>query len=241
MSLEPTQPRERVSDRVASRLQALILSRSVSHGDRLPSERELCELLGVSRTALREGVRSLVAKGLLEVRQGGGTVVTTPDVRAASELLTIVLRVHGDAVFDHVHDVRRLLEVEIAGVAARNRTARDIELLEASVAEIPNQGDSDWAVADVHFHATLADASHNPLYPVLLASMAEMLTELRTAVAALPGRVELAMYHHRAVLDAVTAGDATAARRAMREHMEEAATSFRRARLMHGLEATERI
>jgi GntR family transcriptional repressor for pyruvate dehydrogenase complex len=228
-----------VSDRVASRLQSLILSRAVSRGERLPSERELCQLLGVSRTALREGVRSLVAKGLLEVRQGGGTVVTTPDVRAASELLAIVLRLHGDAVFDQVHDVRRLVEVEIASVAASKRTDRDVEILERAVAEMPRSGGHAWAMADVRFHAALADASHNPLYPVILGSMADLLIELRVAVAGLPGRVEGAEFHHRAVLDAVIARDAAAARRAMREHMDEAATSFQRARLMRGLEATD--
>ena len=228
----------RLSDQVASQIQALILDNAVGHGERLPSERELCELLGVSRTALREGVRSLVAKGLLEVRQGGGTVVRTPDIQLASEMMTILLRVSGVAVFDRIHEVRRLLEVEIAGLAARRRTDDQLEWLRSLAAATVASADHEaWAAADVEFHAALAVATENPLYPVLLASMADMLMELRRTVATLPNTPERAHRHHTAIVDAVAARDRAAARRAMSDHMNEAESTFQRARLVRGLDA----
>ena len=237
----PRVPSTRLSDQVASRIQSLILDNGLPHGERLPSERELCEMLGVSRTALREGVRSLVAKGLLDVRQGGGTVVRTPDIRLASEMMTILLRVNGASVFDRVHEVRRLLEVEIAGLAARRRTDQEVEALRAQLTEHASRSDDHhaWALGDVEFHAALAVATHNPLYPVLLNSMADMLTELRLTAARLPDTPQRAHGFHTAIVDAVEARDRVRARRAMTEHMNEAEATFQRARLVRGLAISE--
>jgi GntR family transcriptional regulator, transcriptional repressor for pyruvate dehydrogenase complex len=221
-----------LSEQVAARLQAHVLDNGLHAGDRLPSERELCELLGVSRTVVREAVRLLVAKGLLDVRRGGGTVVRPPDVKAASDAMTIMLRDSERIPFTLVHEVRRLLEVEIAGLAAERRTAEDLVVLDAHLsAGLEHADDPErWAQADVAFHAALAAGAHNPLFPLLLGTMAEILTELRLTAARLAGTPERAHAFHRAIFVAVEGCDRAAARRSMSEHMVEAEATFQKAR-----------
>lgn len=132
--LQPLARADRLSDQVAAQLQSLVTRNAIKAGEKLPSERELCELLGVSRTVVREAVRSLVVKGLLEVRRGGGTIVRAPDAALVSEMMTMVLRTGvGDVNFTHVQEVRRLLEVEIAGLAAERRNDDDLVKIEAEM------------------------------------------------------------------------------------------------------------
>src|SRR5215475_12594500 len=103
----------RLSDKVAEMMLETILSRRLAVGDRLPSERELGEQFGVSRTVVREAVRALVAKGVIEVRSGSGLRVAAVEASAVSESMSLYLR--GSSLdFEKVHEVRALLEVHIA-------------------------------------------------------------------------------------------------------------------------------
>src|SRR5213596_1650457 len=118
----------RLSDKVADLMLRSITSRDLQPGDRLPSERELGEQFGVSRTVVREAVRALVAKGVIEVRSGSGLRVAAVNAAAVSESMS--LYVHGGGIdFERVHEVRTLLEVHIAGLAAERASAEDIERL----------------------------------------------------------------------------------------------------------------
>lgn len=207
---------------------------SLQPGDLLPPERELGEMLGVSRTAIREAVKALVARGLLEVRQGYGTVVRAPDVRLASEMMTHLLRGSGaDRIaFPRVHEVRRLIETETAGLAAERHTPEDLAEIEKHLNVCRDAADPrEWATADVSFHAAIAGATHNLLFPVLLSSMSEILMELRHAAAALPDTIDRAHRHHELIFAAIRDGSPGAARKAMREHMAEAESTFGRARV----------
>lgn len=230
-------PGERMADRAARQLQRLILDTGLQSGDLLPPERRLGELLGVSRTVVREAVRSLVAKGLLEVRQGDGTRVRFPDVGTATEVVANMLRGEGAGLaFPRIHEVRRLLEVEIASLAAERHTEDDLELLrEALRATAASSDPGAWARADIAFHARLADATHNALFGVLLASMAEILLELRLTAARLEDTQQRAQALHEAIFAAVARRSPGAARKAMREHMVEAEQSFQRGRIMQAV------
>lgn len=223
----------RLSDQVAAQLQSLITSGGIRPGEKLPSERELCELLGVSRTVVREAVRALAIKGLVEVRPGGGAVARSPDSSLVAELMTLMLRAgEGAVAFEHVHEVRRLLEVEIAGLAAERRDAGDLTRLEERLCEMAEHAGEPlrWAAADVAFHAALAEATHNPLYPVLLGSIADLLMEVRLTGARLPETPELAYRHHRAIAERVGAADRAGARAAMQAHLRESEATFQKAR-----------
>jgi len=221
-------------DQVAGQLEALVIENALQAGDLLPPERELCELLGVSRTVVREAVRSLVARGLLEVRQGRGTLVRSPDPALASQVITHMLRGNGAGhiAFPRVHEVRRLLEVEIAGLAAERRTDADLRDIAALLERTAQARDPEaWARADVAFHARLADATHNLLFPVLLASMAEVLMELRLTAARLPETQATAQRYHTDIHAAIETRSPAAARKAMLRHMAEAEQSFQRGRI----------
>jgi GntR family transcriptional repressor for pyruvate dehydrogenase complex len=234
-NLQPLTRSGRLSDQVAAQLQSLVINNTFRPGEKLPSERELCEILGVSRTVVREAVRSLVVKGLLEVRRGGGTVIRVPDAAIVSEMMTMMLRTGGgDVAFTHVHEVRRLLEVEIAGLAAERRSDADLAAMAGQLAlMVQNAADPErWAAADVAFHAAIAEAAHNPLYPVLLSSIADMLIEVRRTGIRLPETPARALQHHRSVFDRIEARDRPGARRAMQEHLNESEETFRKARLL---------
>lgn len=223
----------RLSDQITTQLQNLIMQRHLRPGDKLPSERELCELLSVSRTVVREAVRALAVKGMLDVRPGGRAVVRAPDPAIVSELMTIMLRGgSGDVAFGHIHEVRRLLEVEIAGLAAQRREEADIERIESFIAAmIEHQDDAPhWAAADVGFHRAIAVATHNPLYPLLLDSVAEMLIEVRLTGIRLPTTPHQARAHHLRILDSIKAGNRADARKAMQNHLEEAEETYKKAR-----------
>jgi GntR family transcriptional regulator, transcriptional repressor for pyruvate dehydrogenase complex len=224
----------RLADRVTRQLEDLIADEALQPGDLLPPERELCELMGVSRTVVREAVRSLVAKGLLEVRQGRGTIVRAPSLGLATDVITTMLRSRGGGriAFARVQEVRRLLEVEIAGLAAERRTAEDLRDLDALLRRsVDAQTPEDWARADVDFHARLAEATHNLLFPVLLGSMAQIMMELRLTAAQLQGTQKEAQPFHEAIYEAVRTRLPAEARRAMRDHMAESEATFQRARL----------
>jgi GntR family transcriptional repressor for pyruvate dehydrogenase complex len=228
---QPLPRATRLSDRVAAQIQALVTDRALAPGEKLPSERELCALLGVSRTVVREAVRALVARGLLEVRAGGGTLVRAPDTALVAELMTIVLRAGGDVAFGHVHEVRRLLEVEIAGLAAERRNNDDLRALEAQLQAMAAHEDlpQRWAAADVAFHDALARATHNPLYGVLLSSIVDMLLEVRLTGVGLPDTPQKAYQHHQAIYRCIQAGDRAGARKAMQEHLRESEETFLKA------------
>ncbi len=231
--LQPLTRTDRLSDQLAARLQSLVLDSGIKPGEKLPSERELCELLGVSRTVVREAVRSLTVKGLLEVRRGGGTIVRAPNPALVSEMMTMMLRSGGSGVsFTHVQEVRRLLEVELAGLAAERRTDEDLEHMAAQLDAMQTyeREPRRWAEADVAFHAAIAEATHNPLYPVLLSSIADMLIEVRLTGINLPDTPPRAYRHHSTIYERIKARDRIGARKAMQDHLRESEETFQRAR-----------
>lgn len=231
--LRPPVRADRLSDQVAAQLQALVVDKALKPGEKLPSERELCELLGVSRTVVREAVRALVVKGLLDVRRGGGTVVRSPDPALVSEMMTMMLRGgSGEVAFSHVHEVRRLLEVEIAGLAAERRGRDDLARMEGQLqAMITHETEPErWAEADVAFHAAIAAATHNPLYSVLLSSIADMLIEVRRTGVQLPDTPQKAYAHHITIFERIAAQDRVGARKAMLDHLRESEETFQKAR-----------
>lgn len=230
--LHPPVRATRLSDQVAAQLQTLVVEHALKPGEKLPSERELCELLGVSRTVVREAVRVLAVKGLLEVRPGGGTAVRIPDTALVSELMGVVLRMdNGEIAFSHVHEIRRLLEVEIAGLAAERHDLDDLTHMENQV-QIMVENEANprgWAEADVAFHAAIASATHNPLYPVLLSTISDLLLEVRLTGIALSGTAQKAYRHHMRIVERIKANDRVGARKAMLDHLRESEATFQKA------------
>ena len=129
-----------------------ILSERLNVGDRLPSERELGEQFGVSRTVVREAVRALAAKGVIEVRTGSGLRVAAVDAAAVRESMSLFL--HGIGLdFEKVHEVRSLLEVHLAGLAAERASDDDIAQLRETHKRMSAAADVEAAsLIDLEFH-----------------------------------------------------------------------------------------
>jgi GntR family transcriptional repressor for pyruvate dehydrogenase complex len=225
---EPT-----LADRATLQLQSLILNRAFHPGDRLPSERELGERLGVSRTVVREALRTLSTKGLVEVRDGAGAFVRSPSVDLFSELLGICVS-HmetGDVTSSHILEMRRILEIEMAGLAAQRRGEEDLAELDRLLGLMARPGSTrnEWARIDYDFHDVVAVASRNPLFPIVLRSISDVLMRGRLMGVRLPDYQTKALYHHRNVYEALKAGSVRKARAAMEAHLREAEQTMRQA------------
>jgi GntR family transcriptional repressor for pyruvate dehydrogenase complex len=217
----------RLSDKVAEMMLDTILSNRLQVGDRLPSERELGEQFGVSRTVVREAVRALVAKGVIEVRSGSGLRVAAVDAAAVTESMSLYLR-GGDLDFEKVHEVRALLEVHIAGVAAERATDADLARLREVHERMERERAEVEAAArdDLEFHRVIAGATQNDLYLLLMDSIGSALIHIRRENLG-SGSAPMTLTQHERVLDRVAAGDAEGAREAMAAHLEGVAAWWR--------------
>jgi GntR family transcriptional repressor for pyruvate dehydrogenase complex len=213
-----------LSKRVTEAVEELIIDNELSPGDRLPSERMLAEKFDVSRTVIREAVQALVAKGLLEVRRGSGTVVCRPATASVSKSMSLLLQVGGsNESYDKVHEVRTMLEVRIAELAAERRTDTDLMRLERALDRMisDDHDRTSFSSADVAFHSALAIAARNDLLVVLHDSIADVMLAVRQRAFDTEGSVLRAHSHHRRVFEAVRAGDPVAAARSMAEHLDD--------------------
>jgi GntR family transcriptional regulator, transcriptional repressor for pyruvate dehydrogenase complex len=198
-------------------------------GEELPSERDLSEQLGVSRTVVREAIRSLTGKGVIEARVGRKARIGRVGRDQVVESMRLFIsgrRVEsGGMPYAKVNEVRCMLEVTIVELAAKRATPADVErLLQAYEQMCAAKGDvKTLAHFDVEFHRILAEMSGNELFLVMMDSIGPVLTEIRERTMGEPGHYSSAVKHHGAILKAIENRDADAARKAMEEHLVESA------------------
>lgn len=216
-----------LSDRVTSSILNLIARSALKPGDRLPSERDLGDRFGVSRTVVREALRSLAAKGVLDVRSGSGATVASVNVERASEALRLYVQglqgqVNG-VTYEQINDVREMIETRVARIAAASASEDDIARLAAVHEEFCASADDPDATPqlDVAFHRAIAESVHNPLFLVMLDSIEPILLEIRRRVARVPGRAGRAIEAHGLILQRIREHDPDGAEDAMTEHLEE--------------------
>jgi GntR family transcriptional repressor for pyruvate dehydrogenase complex len=198
-----------------------IMSKRLRVGDRLPSERELGQQFGVSRTVVREAVRVLVAKGVIEVRSGSGLRVAAVDAAAVSESIGLYLR-GGSLEYGKVHEVRRLLEVEIAGLAAERATSDDVALMRGICERMERAVGKNVEEAsrlDLEFHRAIARSTDNELYLLLLDSVGEALLDIRRGNLQTGAGAETIRLHLE-ILESIAARNPAAARDAMANHLD---------------------
>ena len=219
----------RLSDTIAEQLLAAIVDGRFREGDVLPSERELGDQFGVSRTVIREAVRALATRGVVDVQSGRGVRVVAPDTTSVTEAMSLLMRGGSAIDFAKVHEIRMMLEIHLAGVAAERSTPSDHEELEQLLEEWAGAGDHVDAASrlDVDFHRAIAKCARNELYLVVLDSIAGALLENRRATLALEHSHAKVLAEHRAVVDAIKQHDPEGARRAMDTHLEGVAEAWR--------------
>jgi GntR family transcriptional repressor for pyruvate dehydrogenase complex len=228
-----TVKRRRLYEDVASGLEAMIRDGALEPGDGLPSERELTQRFGVGRTAVREALFHLQKMGLIELKSGERAKVTRPTPEVMVEGLAGAAR-HMLAQPDGVRqfqDARAFFEVGLARHAAKHATASDLKDLAAAL-EANRQSIGDLAKferTDVEFHYVLAVIPRNPIFTAFHSAIAEWLVEQRHVTLTYPGNNKIAFRAHKAIYEAIAAGDADRAERMVRSHLGHVSTAYWRA------------
>jgi GntR family transcriptional regulator, transcriptional repressor for pyruvate dehydrogenase complex len=210
--------RPRLYEQVVESLREYVQAEGLRTGDRLPPERDLADRLGVSRTSVRQAIVALEVQGLAEVRHGGGTYLLR-DRLDAEPLEAMIDR---RSRLPDVLDARDALETKIAGLAAVRRTPEDLAEIDAALAgmaEAIDRGELGEA-QDKRFHAALTAAARSTLLADFMAEISLSIAESRTESLRQPGRPAQSLRQHRLIADAVRAGDAEAAARAMHAHVD---------------------
>ena len=212
--------RTRVSDSVAAQLTQLITGGCYRVGEKLPSERVLSEQFGVSRSSMREAIRSIEAGGLLSISHGVGVFVisTSVEAPASSDLL-----IFDDFTVPELFEVRRTMEGQASSFAAQRRTAGDVRELQEilSACEEPDLRDEDFVLLDIKLHQAVARSAKNRLLLRLYSNLEPLLLEYSRRVIDLPGRRERAHHGHARIVEAIAASHAREARNAGIDHIRD--------------------
>lgn len=222
----------RLSDVVADKLLDAVVTQQFRTGDALPSERDLGIQFGVSRTVVREAIRSLSTKGVVEVVSGRGAVVLPLDTGAVREAMSLLVRRNPHATFAKMHEVRLMLEPHVAAVAAERATDEDIALIDQTIARVALVADSggpagityhDFDAAgrpDVEVHRVIAHAAHNELYALIFDALGPIIDEVRPKIfRCFDGRFPF-IEEYTEVANAIKQRDPEAARAAILGHLE---------------------
>ncbi|SDF52473.1 FadR/GntR family transcriptional regulator [Klenkia brasiliensis] len=209
--------RNRLYEQVVHQVLTWAASSGLGPGDRLPAERELAASLGVSRATLAQALVALEVTGVVAVRHGDGTVLLTAP-RPDSVLAALDARRED---LGAVIEAREALEVRLAGLAARRRTDGDLAAIDAALAGMAaDVGAGGRGVAgDEQFHAAVTAAGHSPLLARFMAEIADRIRDSRIESLSQEGRPHRSLEGHRAIADAIRAGDPDAAAAAMAAHI----------------------
>jgi GntR family transcriptional repressor for pyruvate dehydrogenase complex len=213
--------RNKVYEEVARQIERLILKK-LKPGDKLPSERELAETLGVSRSSIRDAIRSLELMGMVEPRQGAGTIVREISSDSLGNPLGTALK-RKEALVSELLDFRIMLEPPLAARAARRVTSEEIsEMEEILQRQQDKQSRGESAIAeDAEFHYSIALASGNSVVLKVLDIVMDLLRGTRERSLQVEGRPQKSLAGHRRILAALKRHDAEAAKAAMRRHIED--------------------
>ena len=204
---------------VCDQLIALIESEDLGVGDRLPSENDLARSLGVSRPVVREALERLRALGLVVSQSGRGSFIASKTGRGPLLLGRYSAR--------DLHDVRCLLEIPGAGIAAVARTEANVENLRRAIARLEKcDNPEEWVTLDAQFHVRLAEAAHNEVHALIVSYLRDLLVQQSIAASRRPGRTRSANREHRKIYEAVSAGNKHAAERAMAIHLASGRASW---------------
>jgi GntR family transcriptional regulator, transcriptional repressor for pyruvate dehydrogenase complex len=213
----------RLYEQIVQQIEESVLKGTLKPGDQLPAERELAQRLGVSRTAVREAVKTLREKGLVEAYSGRGTFITDGTSQAARQSFDLMIRVGQQEGSPHLAELRLILEPGIAALAAARIQEPEIVAMREAV-EVMDGAQRDpeaYIEADLDFHLALAEAAANPLILSLIDSIVGLLREQRMRIFNVEGGPQRGQIHHKRILEAVERHDPEMARTAMRSHLEQ--------------------
>ncbi|WP_432842965.1 FadR/GntR family transcriptional regulator [Dactylosporangium sp. CA-092794] len=205
----------------ARQIREMIVDGRLTPGQRLPAERELSEMLGISRPTLRETIRSLVSMNILRSRHGAGTFVAELDTATLLEPLGFVLALNPRTV-EELFEARLLLEPALAALAAERADAERVAAMRAALSG------PDRVAADEALHRLVAEAAGNALLATMLQTLSGLGRASRALTSSRPGVLRRTAAEHAAIVDAIERRDAPAAREAMAAHLRRIAAVAKR-------------
>ena len=225
------------AEEAVRQIEFLLLDGVLSSGDRLPGERDLAERLAISRPVLRDALKELEARGLIVSRHGGGTYVADLIGQVFSKPVAELVARHERSTRDYL-EYRRELEGYAAALAARRATSADRARLEEIRKRMIDAYERDDFQAeiegDIDLHNAVGEAAHNIILMHTLRACYKLLAEgifyHKRMILDLPGSRINILDQHRAIVDAILAGDAEAARHASEAHIDYVASSVEEAR-----------
>lgn len=209
-------------EQVADELEKEIMS-LYRGGGRLPSEQELAEKFQVSRSIIRESMKLLKERGLIDSRAGSGAYMTKPEAANLASTMSRIIKLNNEIDYNAIYDVRILLEVEAARQSAQRATAEQLAAMQACLDRLKDRTitveqrrDSDFA-----FHYQIAVASGNPLLAMLVETMSYVFKEMIKTGIFIVGGIDDAIVRHERIMAALLARDPAGSEAAMRGHLEK--------------------
>jgi len=210
-------------DTIIQQLKQLIISGQLRPGDRLPAERHLSERFGVGRSYVREAILKLEFYGLLKTNPQSGTYVSGLSIKVIDNLITDIIKFNKDD-FSALIEARYYLELDAVKLAAERRTDEDLKVIEQAMLEYETKtlSGQDAVEDDMLFHMMIARASHNSVIEsmvlILIPDLIKTITENKICG---ENRGKLAIAEHRAIYNAINAGDIDAVENAMASHLDD--------------------
>lgn len=211
-----------LAETTAQHMMDAIIGNKISPDEPFPSQSQLCESFGVSRTVIREATQILVSKGILDVQHGKRITIRPPSHEQIAESVSLAFRRSNVSVFD-VLELRKILEVEAAALAAQRAEDDDLKRMGEALQEMERfYGEKKGYVdADVEFHRAIFAAARQPALDLVLSSLSDYLFRSRELSFQGPQNLKRVLNAHQLVYRAIADKDAAAARDAMRRHLEE--------------------
>lgn len=214
----------KVYEQVIEQIKEMITSGKLKKGDRLPPERELVEQLQVSRTSIREAIRALQIIGLVECKQGGGNFIKENFENSLFEPLSIMFVLQNSKP-EEILELRKIIEVETAALAAEKITNKDLEDIKAIIIQMKNSNDEELdARLDKELHYKIAYSSENFLVVSVLSAVSSLLDsfikDARQMILKQKENKEVLLEHHESLYKALLAHDRNKAAEAMRKHLD---------------------
>ncbi len=222
-----------LSQKIERKIESAIREKKLPVGSKLPTERELCEAFGVSRTALREALRRLSARGLIEITKGSGMTVTGFKIGDAINTMNLYYDMQFDEnLIPQIIEVRSLFEPEIAGLAALQRNQNDLSDIQENIEQFKDcDPDNTQLEADIDnkFHLLIARATHNPIVQITMEPIYSLLPRMRNFIYAnIEGEKEVTLEVHLKIFDAINKQKSTEASRFMKQHLDHTQAIYER-------------
>lgn len=217
--------KETLSDRIVKQIEKAIMDNEFEPGDKIPSEKEMCEIFNVSRTAVREAIQKLKARGLITVKKGSGIYVQEYPEKHVTDSMEMYLWLNLNKEYiNYVMEVRKLFEPELARLASQNRTQKDLKKIKNTINELEKCNPKDFkkeGALDKEFHLQIARACGNPLILTMIKPIYQIMPKIRSLIYKTNESIrENAIKYHKEIYNMIKDKDSKKAYNRMQRHLQ---------------------